>query len=56
MMLFDKRSRRGWREFGEAEFIKDADWPAFARNQIELLVAAGIPRKQAESYYAEAKK
>ena len=54
-LLFDKRSRKGGREIDEALFIKDADWPAFAKQQIELLVAAGISRRQAESYYAEAK-
>jgi len=28
-------------------------WPAFAKHQIELLVAAGIPREQAARYYAD---
>jgi hypothetical protein len=36
--------------------LKKADWPAFARSQIDLLVAAGISRTQAERYYIEAKK
>jgi hypothetical protein len=55
VILFDKKSRRGGRETSDAaqRFVKDRDWPAFAQQQIELLVAAGIPRKQAESYYAQ---
>jgi hypothetical protein len=53
VMLFDRKSRRGGREVDEAQFIKDADWPEFAKRQIGLLVAAGIPRKQAERYYAD---
>ena len=55
VMLFDKNSRRGGRETSDARdrFVKDADWPGFAQRQIELLVAAGMPRKRAESYYAQ---
>ena len=30
---------------------RESEWPAFARRQIELLVAAGIAREQAEAYY-----
>jgi hypothetical protein len=26
-------------------------WPAFASNQVQLLVQAGIPRATAEAYY-----
>src|SRR5438270_434619 len=52
--LFDKKSRRGGRETSDAatRFVKDADWPGFVQRQVELLVAAGITRKQAGSYYA----
>ncbi len=35
------------------EFISESRWPAFAREQIELLVAAGINRQEAEWYYSE---
>jgi hypothetical protein len=55
VMLFDKKSRRGGREVDGAMFIRDANWPAFAKRQIDLLVAAGLTRKQAESYFDEAK-
>ena len=33
--------------------IREAKWPAFSQHQIELLVAAGIPKAQAEKYYSE---
>jgi len=55
--LFDKKSSRGVREtdlVGRV-FIKDADWPAFAKRQIGLPIEAGISQEQAERYYAEAK-
>jgi hypothetical protein len=38
---------------GTRRFIEEAHWPAFAREQIELLVGAGIPRKEARRLYAE---
>jgi hypothetical protein len=38
---------------GGKELIWEKDWPAFAKKQIELLVAAGISRQQAGRYYAE---
>ncbi len=36
---------------GSHEMISVARWPAFASNQVELLVQAGIPRVTAEDYY-----
>ncbi len=39
VMLFDKKSRRGGREVDRAGFVRDADWPAFVKQQIDLLVA-----------------
>jgi hypothetical protein len=33
--------------------VKESDWSAFAKQQINLLVAAGIAQPQAEEYYAE---
>src|SRR3569832_1217055 len=33
-------------------FILERDWSKFSRRQVELLVAAGIPRAQAEGYYS----
>ena len=34
-------------------FILEREWSKFSRRQMDLLVAAGIPRAQAESYYSE---
>jgi hypothetical protein len=34
--------------------VRMSEWPAFAQSQIDLLVAAGIPREQALRYYADA--
>lgn len=36
---------------GSMQIIPEAGWPAFARKQIELLVASGIARTNAEEYY-----
>ena len=36
---------------GHHQFIRNPDWPAFATNQIKLLVEAGIPEPVAKSYY-----
>jgi hypothetical protein len=33
--------------------IKENEWPAYARHQIELLVTAGISRQKAEEYYSQ---
>lgn len=33
--------------------IPETEWPAYSRNQIELLVEAGIPRERAVALYAE---
>ena len=38
---------------GSKRAVPERDWPEFSRKQIELLVKAGIPRAQAEAYYAE---
>jgi hypothetical protein len=38
---------------GSMRTIKESVWPAFAKQQIELLVAAGITREQAQMYYSE---
>jgi hypothetical protein len=37
---------------GHVEFVREDKWPAFRRKQIELLVAEGISRAQAEMLYA----
>jgi hypothetical protein len=33
--------------------VPEKEWNQFARRQVALLVAAGIPREQAEKYYSE---
>ncbi len=66
-ILFDRRSVPGGDHFygsgrpirelcmldGIMETVTDEQWPAFCRRQVELLVAAGWTRKQAEEYYPE---
>lgn len=46
-------AREVWTIGGGTRVIAESEWPAYAKKQIELLVAAGIPRAQAEMYYAE---
>ncbi len=36
---------------GSTAFIPESRWPAFAREQMELLVAAGITRKESERFF-----
>jgi hypothetical protein len=38
---------------GTRRVVRESEWPAFAKQQIELLVVAGIARGQAERYYSE---
>lgn len=38
---------------GDRRLVKESEWSAFAKQQVELLVTAGIARRQAEEYYAE---
>jgi hypothetical protein len=35
-----------------SRFVEESEWPAFAQEQIELLVGEGIPRAEAERLYA----
>lgn len=46
-------SREVWTIRSGREVIRESEWRAYATNQIALLVAAGIPREQAEEYYSE---
>ena len=39
-------------KIGGVEIIPESKWPAVAKQQVDLLVAAGIARKQAEMYYS----
>jgi hypothetical protein len=65
-ILFDKYAVRGGDHFrsrskpylrevclldGSMQTVTLDRWPAFASNQVELLVQEGIPRKTAEAYY-----
>jgi hypothetical protein len=65
-LLFDKKPthggdhfRRPWRPLlrevslldGSMQAILEKNWPAFASNQVELLVQAGIVRTAAQHYY-----
>jgi hypothetical protein len=38
---------------GGVEIVPESQWPVISKRQIELLVAAGFARDQAESYYSE---
>jgi len=51
--LFAPLGREIWTVGGVHRFIRENDWPAFSRKQVELLVAAGLPKEQAEMYYSE---
>jgi hypothetical protein len=35
------------------QVVKESEWDAFAKRQVDLLLAAGIKRSQAEKYYSE---
>lgn len=48
--------REVWTIGGDMAFIPESQWQVYAKRQVELLVAAGVPRQQAESYYAEIEK
>jgi hypothetical protein len=68
-LVFDKKPTRGGDHFrrpwgpylrevcmldGSMEVVREEKWPAFASNQVELLVQEGIPRARAEHYYPTA--
>ena len=40
-------------KIGGVDSILESEWQATAKRQIELLVAAGIARAQAEMYYSK---
>ena len=44
--------REVWIVGGGTKVIHETEWPQFARGQIQLLIKAGIPRKEAEGLYA----
>jgi hypothetical protein len=45
--------REVWTIGGGMQIVRESEWPGYARKQIALLVAAGLPREQAEMYYSE---
>jgi len=51
--IFAPMAREVWTIGSGRRVIFDTDWAAYSKTQIELLVAAGISRQQAEEYYAE---
>jgi len=51
--MFAPLGREVWTIGGGMRFIPESRWSAFAKEQIKLLVAAGIAREQAEKYYSE---
>ena len=54
--MFAPLGREIWTIGAGMKFIPESRWPGFAQEQIELLVAAGIAREQAERYYSESPK
>jgi hypothetical protein len=38
---------------GGYRFVRETDWAAYSKTQIDLLIKAGIPKARAEEYYAE---
>ena len=51
--LFAPLGREVWTIGGGMGFVPEEQWPAFSKEQTELLVGAGITREQAEMYYSE---
>jgi hypothetical protein len=46
-------AREVWTIGSDRRVVRESEWLAFAKRQIELLVAAGIAPEQAERYYSE---
>jgi hypothetical protein len=51
--LWAPRGREVLFRAGMSQFVRDSEWPAFAAEQIELLVRESIPRAEAERLYAQ---
>ena len=51
--LFASLAREVWTIGDGRLVILETEWPAYSKHQIELLVAAGLPREQAVMYYLE---
>lgn len=52
--LWATRGREVLYRDGSMRLVPDADWPAFAAEQVDLLVGEGVPRSEAERLYAQA--
>lgn len=52
--LFAARGREVLGVGGSIQFVPEDDWPAFATEQVEVLVRAGVLRAEAERLYAQA--
>ena len=48
--------REVWTVGGGMRFVPEGKWPAYSKEQIELVAAAGIVREKAEMYYSEVSK
>ena len=51
--LFASLAREVWTVGGDRHVIPERDWPIYSKHQIQLLVAAGLPKEQAEMYYSQ---
>jgi hypothetical protein len=51
MRLWAPLGREVWLVGTAMHFIREQDWPDFARAQVELLVADGFDRREAERLY-----
>jgi hypothetical protein len=53
MRIWAPLVREVWTIGDGMRVVRNDAWPTYAKEQIELLVEASIPRKQAEAFYAE---
>lgn len=51
--IFAPLAREVWTVGGDHRVIKETEWPVFSKHQIELLVATGMKKEQAERYYSQ---
>jgi len=53
--LYAPMAREVWTIGSGRRVIRDTDWAAYCKTQIDLLIEAGIPKERAEEYYAESR-
>ncbi len=51
--MFAPLAREIWTIGSSRRVVKETDWDAFGKEQVDLLIAAGISRTQAKEYYRE---